>query len=611
MKRDQIKDRILKRAARAWGSSSIEMESSFDPMVSLMISALSHELEKISEELQDLNTGVVERILEIMFPEASLGARPAQAILHASPLENNTKVSLLNQLNVDKRIPNIYNPLEPIFKEIAFSPTLEVKLASCEIKYIAYGSNLYEVSGVLEKKSVEEYHHSLPSGEVFLGIELSNPNELEIEDLMLYIDIKDIQQKEMLEYYLKNMKCFYDDAQVKIKAGYNVPLNNNDAVNLNKSSVHLSEIIKEVNEYYFDNFYTLKEKLKHKDLKKYNLNHDCFAQVNNTNDKPIIWIKMVFPESLVPQVLDNVIFQVNCFPVVNKRLHTINKVLKNTLSYLVLNTEKSIYLDIENVIDPFDNYYEIKDFKDSVVEDGTAVLRTAGTSKFDERSATELIQKVLDLLKDEGSSFSYIGKDFASKSLGEISRLLISVQQQAAQSNSVKNNYPYLIIKPRVDEAGDQSFDVNYWSTAAEDGNNIKTGTVLEPKDKLFDSNKSILLITTSVGGLSKQSDQDRIFFYRNALLTRGRIVTIADIKAFSFNHFKDCISAVRIEKGTRIEISLKEGFSRTIDIYLKINKSEKEKLPVSEWGYLCESFAKYLKRKSSNVFPYRLFEES
>jgi hypothetical protein len=611
MKRDQIKDRILKRAARAWGSSSIEMESSFDPMVSLMINGLSHELEKISEELQNLNIGVVERILEIMFPEASIGARPVQAILHASPLENNVKVSLLNQLTTTKRIPNIYNPLEPFIKEIAFSPTLEVKLASCEIKYIAYGSNLYELSNVLEKKAVEDYHHSLSSGEVFLGIELSNANELELEDLMLYIDIKDIQQKEMLEYYLKNMKCFYDDAQVKIKAGYNVPLNNNDTVNLNKSSVHLSEIIREVNEYYFDNFYTLKEKLKHKGLKNYNLNHECFAQVNNTNDKPIIWIKMIFPESLVPQVLDNVIFQVNCFPVINKKRHTINKVLKNTLSYMVLNTEKSIYLDIENVIDSFNNYYEIKDFKDSVIEDGTAVLRTSGASKFDERSATELIQKVLDLLKDEGSSFSYIGKDFASKSLGEISQLLLSVQQQADQSNFVKNNDPHLIIKPRVDDIGDQSFEVNYWSTSAEDGNNIKTGTILEPKDKLFDSNKSILLVTTSVGGLSKQSDQNRIFFYRNALLTRGRVVTIADIKAFSFNHFKACISAVRIEKGTRKEISFKEGFSRTIDIYLKINKSEKEKLTVSEWGYLCESFMKYLKRKSSNVFPYRLFEEN
>lgn len=134
MKRDQIKDRILKRAARAWGTTGLEMETSFDPLVSLMLNALSHELEKISDELQDPNTGIVERILEIMFPEVTMGARPSQAILHAMPLESYTKVSLLNQFTTNKRIHNIYNPLEPIIKEIAFSPTLEVKITSCEIR---------------------------------------------------------------------------------------------------------------------------------------------------------------------------------------------------------------------------------------------------------------------------------------------------------------------------------------------------------------------------------------------------------------------------------------------------------------------------------------------
>jgi len=610
MKKDQIKDRILKRAARAWGTKDLEMETSFDPLVSLMLNALSHELEKISDELQDSNTGIVERILEIMFPEATMAARPSQAILYAMPLENNAKVSLLNQFTTNKRIHNIYNPLEPIIKEIAFSPTLEVKLSSCEIKYIAYGSNLYKVLDALNREPVQDYHNLLPSGEVFLGIEMSNPNVLEVEDLMVHIDIKNKQQKEMLHYYLKNMKCFYDDAQIMVQAGYNVP-HHGITNNLNKSSSHLREITQEVNDFYFDDFYTLKGILKHKVIHNYNLKHDSFEEVTNTNDKPIIWIKMVFPESLIPEIIDNVFFQINCFPVINKKRHTISKVLKNILSYLVLDTEKSIYLDIENVIDESNHHYEIKEFKDSALEDGIAVLRTTGTPKFDGRSASELIQKVLDLLKDEGSSFSYIGKDFASKSLTEINQLLLSINEQISQSEIAKNNHPHLIIKPRVDELDEQSFEVNYWSTSGEDGNNIKAGTILQSEDKLFNSNKPIQLITTTVGGFTSQNDQDRIFFYRNALLTRGRIVTIADIKAFGFNHFKNSITHIKVEKGTRKEFSIKEGFSRTVDIYIKINKSQKEKMPESEWEYLRESFMKHLKSKSSNVFPYRFFEDS
>lgn len=94
MRQERIKDRVLKRAARSWGFSDVEMETSFDPVVAMMLNALSYELEKIAHELEDSKTRVVERVLEVMFPEVTAGARPARAILHAIPVDNNVKVSL-------------------------------------------------------------------------------------------------------------------------------------------------------------------------------------------------------------------------------------------------------------------------------------------------------------------------------------------------------------------------------------------------------------------------------------------------------------------------------------------------------------------------------------
>jgi hypothetical protein len=166
------------------------------------------------------------------------------------------------------------------------------------------------------------------------------------------------------------------------------------------------------------------------------------------------------------------------------------------------------------------------------------------------------------------------------------------------------------MIKPKVDESTEKSFAINYWSTCAEEGNDIKAGTALESKEDSFFISQTVTLMTNTVGGLNKQNNKDRILAYRNALLTRGRIVTFADIKAFAFNHFKNCITDVKILKGTRKEISVKAGFSRTVDIHLKINAVEKNYLSVTEWEYLCDSFMKNLKNRSSNVFPYRLFIE-
>jgi len=609
MRQDRIKDRVLKRAARSWGFSDVEMETSFDPVVSMMLNALSYELEKVAHELEDSKTRVVERVLEIMFPEVTAGVKPARAILHALPIENGMKVSLQNQMSASRRIHNIYNPLAPITKEVALSPTLEVKLSSAEIKYVAYERNLFEISNLFYKDAIRDYKHSLPSGVVFLGIELTNPKVEEIEDLMLYIDIKNTHQKEMFHYYLKQMKCFQDDVQITVEEGYNVPVNNIDIENIiNRNYTHLSEIMQEVNEFYFDNFYTLKGSLKHKAINEYSEEYKYFEVVTSRNDNPVIWVKMIFPESLIPQILDNVSFTANCFPVINKKKHIINKTLGNFLSYIALETDNNIYLDVDTVVDGFNNHYEIKEFKDGVIEEGNAVLRTGGVSRFDSRSASELLQNVLDLLKDESSSFAGLGKDFMNSSLVEINQLLASVEQQARESSFSKNNDPYLMIKPKFDESIGKSFSIHYWSTCAEEGNDIKAGTVLEAKDDMLFVSKESVLITNTVGGMNKQNNKDRILAYRNALLTRGRIVTFADIKAFGFNHFKSCITDIRIEKGTRKEISVKAGFSRTVDIHLQVNPVEKDYLSETEWDYLCDSFMKQLKNRSSNVFPYRIF---
>jgi hypothetical protein len=574
-----------------------------------MLNALSYELEKVAHELEDSKTRVVERVLEIMFPEAVSGAKPARAILHASPIKNNVKISLQNQMKTNRRLHNIYNPLAPITKEIALSPTLEVKLSSCEVKYIAYERNLYQVSNLFYKDTVRDYHHTLPSGEIILGLELSSSNVKELENLMLYIDIKNTHQKEMFHYYLKQMKCFLDDTEIKVEEGYNVPLNNLDIQSIiNRNYTHLSEIMQEVNEFYFDNFYTLKGILKYKDIKEYAPEYKCFEEITNNNSTPIIWIKMIFPESLVPQIIDNVSFTANCFPVINKKKHSLTKPLGTFLSYVALETNEDIFLDIDTVLDGLNNQYEIKEFKDGVLEEGNAVLRTGGVSRFDSRSASELLQNVLDLLKDESSSFSGLGKDFMNSSLVEMNQLLASVEQQAKERSFTKNNDPYLMIKPKNDEATGKSFAINYWSTCAEEGNDIKAGTNLECKDDMFFMTKDIALMTNTVGGLNKQNNKDRILAYRNALLTRGRIVTFADIKAFAFKHFKGAIADVKIEKGTRKEVSVKAGFSRTVDIYITTNPEEKQHLSNSEWEYLCDSFMKKLKNRSSNVFPYRIF---
>lgn len=611
MKQERIKDRVLKRAARAWGFSDVEMENSFDPVAGMLLDALSYELEKVSHELEDSKTRIVERVLEIMFPDVVSGSRPARGIVNALPIENNLQVSLKNQMSVKRRLHNIYNPLEPIFKDVYFSPTLEVKLSSCRVKYIAYERNLLEISGISYKDPVRSYTNLLPPGEVVLGLEITDKEVTSLDNVMLYIDIVNTHQKEMFYYYLKQMKCVHDQTPVIIKEGYNVKIDEIDVNSIiNKNYTHLDQVSQDVNNYYFDNFYTLTGGIRYKDQSAYSQEYKQFEGIAEQNDNKIIWIKLIFPESLIPDVIENVNFTTNCFPVINKKLHTQHRDLKDFLCYVALDTEDDIYLDIDVVVDPLENHYEIKQFKDGIIEEGNAVLRTGGVSRFDSRSASELLQNILDLLKDESSAFLGLGQDFMKNSLTEINQLLASVEQQAKENSFTKYNHPYVMIRPKLNYDQSRSFRISYWSTCAEQGNDVKAGTFLKSHEELFFLSKETILMTNTVGGANKENNKDRILAYRNALLTRGRIVTFADIKAFINYHFKDTILEVRIDKGIRKEASSKAGFSRTVDIYIKVNPAQRKYASTSEWEYLCDSFMKQLKQRSSNVFPYRLFIE-
>ena len=70
-------------------------------------------------------------------------------------------------------------------------------------------------------------------------------------------------------------------------------------------------------------------------------------------------------------------------------------------------------------------------------------------------------------------------------------------------------------------------------------------------------------------------------------------------------NHFKSLITDLEVQKGTQKEVSLKGGFSRTLDIFLIKNKEQTENIGAEEWTYLRESFLLKLKKTSANIYPY------
>ena len=608
MNQDRIKDRILRRAARMWGYSELETETSFDPIVSLLLSANAAELEKLGFELESSRSRIIERVLEVMFPEEVSGVIPARTLLQVNPMENNAEVSLYSRFVTTKKQQNIYNPSETTIKNIFFSPTLKSKLTTGKVKYIAYGNVLNQIESFFFEDSIGKSEMHLPSGEIWVGIDC--PNKENLEDLQFFIDINNAYQKELFFYYMKQAKVYFGDKEYPLHEGYNVEssqLNLDNIITKNYSD--LEQIYSDVNQYYFSNFFTLEGKLEFNEVpEQEELFSSYFIGHQVAENKDIIWLKFKFSEAIVPDILQNVRFALNCIPAINTKHGTMGRRIKGRMNIVPIDAEDS-FLDLDYVTNDKGKRLDLKNYE-SENEGISAILRKGGISRFDQRNASELLQYLLELIKDETAAFAGIGGDSAKETLRQINQNVASLHQTAKEKNFTQTNNPYLIVT-----SGNPGIDfqcmISFWSTSAEEANNLKPATVftLEGSGNGILNNTAVM-IQASFGGRRKLSSQDKILEYRNALLTRGRVVTIADIKAFGMNHFKSLVTGIEVQKGTKKEVSLKGGFSRTIDVFLLKNKEQMEKITPSEWEYLSESFLLKLKNASANIYPYRLFEK-
>jgi len=608
MNQEQIKNRMIKRASRMWGYSELESESAFDPVLELLLSACASELEKLRFEQENSRARITDRILEIIFPNQIVGVVPSQTLLQLTPVENNVQLSRYNHFKAIKKTQNIYDPTQVNTKDIYFSPTLEMKLTTAQVKYLLYGNKVLQQESFFYQEEIARSEMNIPSGEFWIGIHA--PGVEKLEDLCFYIDVNNKEQKEFFTYYLQQVKVFSEGKEYELVEGYNVPTNSIEYENIiSKNYTGIDAIYNEVNQFYQANFFTLKGTIYPKTeeeksvattlLENYFLDHKFITE------KDIIWLQFKFYEVITPKVLENVRIALNCVPAINIRNTEDYKRIKGQLTIYPITGEDS-FLDIDYISDNYKKRYDVKNYLSD--DNISIVLRRGGVARFDERNALEHLQHLLGLIREETASFSAIGNDFAiEEELKQIGQNLASIYQNIKEKNLSLNPNPYLIFSSNNKEM-DMNFTISYWHTAAEEGNDIKTGISLVCDSENKTAISKAIVVKPSFGGRRGLTTSDKILEYRNALLSRGRIVTIADVKTFAKSHFKHTIKGLEVQKGTKKEVSLKGGFKRTIDIYL--NKNKEVEVSETEWEYLKDSFLIKLEKASTNIYPYRIFEK-
>jgi len=265
---------------------------------------------------------------------------------------------------------------------------------------------------------------------------------------------------------------------------------------------------------------------------------------------------------------------INCIPIVNRALIESVQNLRHNINVVPLKTEDLFY-QMVSVEDTQGNLYlptspltRVTDYKAQ-----TYSLRQGEVGRFDERNAFETLSYLVDLLRDEANAFSFLDRDWLNTEVESLNKLLSRVELKLEDVYD-KESISYVVVKP--EQSGENAL-IRFYSTTGSFANNIPTGTSLDLREGVEINSSEIILATKTKEGREKLEASKNLIAYKQAILTRNRIVTVADIKAYCHKqmaHKNLELAKIEVQKGVGIGRGKKEGLIRTMEVNIYPNDS-------------------------------------
>ena len=615
--RNQIKSRLLKNASRAWGYPETEAENNFDPLVSMLMTACAAELEKISGEIHASRARVLERLVQLLSPDAWTGAAPTHAIACATPVDKLLELSEKTQFYTTRKTSGSSETEEQVSKDYYFSPTDEFRLNRASIRFMAVGNTLYSISNHVNKEVIAQTEEGkdLPASSLWLAID--EPSQ-SLQQSMFFFDLRNEASKQLFYQQLPKAIWYWNDQSITHKSGYSHANISGEMLELetilNRDDDVSAKIKKHVNLFYKPCFITLEDR---DDLTASGDNSLLTGIINDSFSakslKPLQkfalrWICIDFPKTINTALLQDVVCVMNSFPVINRQMHDFSFRLQEIINIIPLTTD-DLFLDLEEVSSDEGKLLNVRSFEQKGDEQTFAMLlRNGGVGRFDERDAGTIVNYLLQLLRDESAAFSTLGNDFISGEMKQLQQIINKLEQRLFSRQQKKEQIPYLVIQNNSSSSR-QNIWIRYWSTAGTEANNIKSGTLLRMYKGTGVENNQATLVTTTVGGRNKLGTTETMLAYKSALLSRDRLITMEDIKTFCHFQLGEKVKKIEIKKGIMIHTDQQRGFEKTIDVMITIQRKEfDDMMEKGELEFWKENLKLLLEEKSISLFPYRVF---
>ncbi len=601
--REQVKKRLRRQAASLWGYQESEMDD-FDPLVDLLLSACAVEFERIAHETVSSQKRILKRLAHLMVPEVLTGPRPAHAVLTARPAIPTYQLKPQDHFTFEKEWVSQDRSVKASVRDIYFSPAASCPLLDGAVRYQAFGNKLIQWDTPLHKgtTSFATTDPFLDAHTLWLGLHLSKQIKT-LSSLTFFFDWVNEPEKKTYLQYLPFTRWWQQGRPLPISTGMSATSEDKHQEEKINYQTITTEAERQAVSFYQDHFITLtlEETVVPSAKIPAELEKVFPAEALKNIKEELIWFSIQFPGNFPVKAMDNLYCAINCFPVLNRRLHESNRpfALTKGLNIIPLKTEDQFFA-VKNVFSAHKEYQYFSMDAAATQEEESYSVKQEGIARFDAREAAQLLRHTLNLTRDESAVFRAIGGQALVKELHELHQQLSRIEHNFMANFPKQSSTHFLLLNAKEP----QDIWISFWSTTGVWGNHLP----LNRKPKAVDTPDlqvdHCLLMTKTTGGREALNDQEKLYTYKSVLLTRSRLITPEDIKAACFAELGNTIKKVTVQKG--VTQSPVQGLLRTIDVVL--SPSDQMRAGNEDWANTCRELQVKLEAKKSFLTHIRVY---
>ena len=548
--KDQIRNRILRAAARMWGFQASEMDlEAFDPLVRLLLEATAGEVARLERLLADAEDRILDRMLEQLSPEVLTGPLPAHAVAQVRPLKP--------RLTVGPELEMYVTSEDKTVGQVHFAPIQPAEVVNASVAYLELGGRQLVRTGerrerVASGRPGQEFRGST----LWIGLELGQ-GVTSPAGMRFYFNWLNAPRLGAKLEWLRWARWRCGGRELRVRAGQEpAPAEDRPDIAdfLAREYSRHQRSVAHIGSVYGPHLITVEgfaegEAPPLGDLltaypSAIEAEYDRDALEDLT--EPLLWFEVTFPTQFDPKDLEQTTCVVNPVLVANLRTHRQEARLQDTANIVALRTDHH-YFDLLDVRSRRGTaYHEVPLTNVRAYAAGQYSVRRRDVGRFSEREASRAILNLLDALRDESAAFSAYGKDALDTKIKRLSQQLRDLEQQVRNAGAdAMGSLAFLLVRPLE---ADRFLEVRYLSTQAERGNGYIAGHKLDLVKFAGVDRNGLRLVTSTGGGRAPLSNRDRRYAYKRAIISRGRVVSREDIRAFCEAEFGDALSRGGVE---------------------------------------------------------------